>query len=376
MTYALDDVHNAPLDEPPFDLAGVVAPDRILAPGLYFDLAESAYHGSFALSYSGIKDLRISPLTWWAKSPLNPQQAEVLEEEGPSSEAKMLGQAFDARIICGAEYFAARYARAMTHADHPKSLRTADDMKGWLEERGLPKTAKNKDALIERVLAADPTAQIFDVLLDGYQKEHEGKLFLESKWLDKIEVAAKLIEAHPELSKALQGGAPQVSIVWICPKTGIPLRVRLDYLKPRLIVDLKTLEPRGDMPVERAIAKEIGFRSYHIQASLYREACEQIPRMIRDGRVFGTPPPGLLDGLSKHPKKTWSWIFQLKGPAPQAFGYVLPETSFLWAHAETVIDNAKHTFRECLDHFGADPWVDPVGFRNLDDANIPGWAIS
>ncbi len=375
MTYAIDDVHNAPLDEPPFDLAGVVAPDRILPPGLYFDLDESAYHGSFALSYSGIKDLRISTLTWWAKSPLNPRQAEVLEEEGPSSEAKMLGQAFDARIICGPEYFAARYARALSHADHPTSLRTADDLKGWLEDRGLPKTGKTKQVLIDRVLEADPTAQIFDVMLDGYRQEHEGKTFLESKWLDKIEVAAKLIEAHPELSKALQNGAPQVSVIWDCPKTGVRCRARFDYLKSRLITDLKTFEPRGDMPLDMAIGKEIGFRKYYVQASFYREAAAQIPRLIRDGKVFGTAPDGFLAPLAKHPDKEWAWIFQIKGPAPIAYGYTLPKSSMLWSLGETICDNAKHQFRHCLETYGSDPWVDPKGFQALDDANVPAWSL-
>ena len=119
----LTDAHDAPPPETPFDLHTLGLPtEKIMAPGLYFDLDETVYHGSFALSSTGIKDFRCCPLQWWAKSPLNPLQAEVLGEEGPSSEAKMLGQAFDARIICGKEYFAARYAPEFDPVDHPGAL--------------------------------------------------------------------------------------------------------------------------------------------------------------------------------------------------------------------------------------------------------------
>lgn len=365
-----------PPPEPPFDLALLgLAPERILAPGVYFDLDEDTYHAAFGLSYSGIKDFRVSPFLWWCKSALNPRLEKVLAEE-KNSEARTLGHAFDARIICGKDYFAAHYAAALSHADHPDSLRTVDDLKGWLETKGLPKTGKTKAELIERVLAADPAAKIWDAILDGYLKEHEGKEFLDPDWMEKIEVAAALIERHPELSKALQGGAPQVSVIWNCEKTGIPCRARFDYLKQKLIVDLKTFEPRGDLPLESAIGKEIGFRKYYIQAAMYAEAAAQIPAFIAAGKVFGNAPAGFLDKLASHPKKQWAWIFQAKGPAPQSFGYALPESSMLWNIGNAEVDNAKHKFRHCLDVYGADPWIEPTGFRNLDDANVPAWSLT
>ena len=372
----IDDVHPAPPSEKPFDMRALNIPAALgLAPGLYFDLDEETYHRSFGLSYSGIKDFRISPLTWWAKSPLNPAQAEVLAEEGPSSEAKNLGKAFDARIICGKDYFYSRYVPAITHADYPNSLKTADDLKGWLEEHGLKKTAKTKQELIDRVLEHQPSAQIWDAILSGYAKANAGKEFIDGKWLHKIEVAARLIEGHPELSKALQGGAPQVSVVWDCPKTGVRCRSRFDYLKSRLITDLKTFAPQGDAPIDMAIGKEIGFRKYFIQACFYDEAAAQIPGFIKAGKVIGTPPAGFLDALVKHPKKEWAWIFQIKGPAPMAYGYTLPKQSMLWQIGESMIDSVKHEFRHCLDTYGALPWIDPKGFMALDDSNVPAWAL-
>ncbi len=365
-----------PPPEPIVDLEALGVPlKNRLSPGVYFDLDEETYHSAFALSYSGIKDFRVSPFLWWSKSSLNPRLDKVQAEE-KFSEAKTLGQAFDARIICGKDYFSARYVPALTHADHPDSLRTMDDLKSWLETKGLPKTAKTKAELIDRAIAADPTVRIWDAILDGYTQENAGKTFLDADWVERIELAAALIEKHPELSKALQGGAPQVSVIWNCERTGVPCRARFDYLKQKLIVDLKTLEARGDMPLENAIAKEIGFRKYYIQAAMYREAAAQIPALIKGGQVSGTAPAGFLEALTRHPDKQFGWIFQIKGIAPQAFGYILPESSMLWAIGETEVDNAKHSFRDCIDRFGADPWIDPTGFRNLDDTAVPAWSLS
>jgi hypothetical protein len=368
----IDDVHAAPPAEPPVSLAGIVDPFNILEPGVYFGLDEDTYHSSFGLSSSGIKDFRVSPLTWWSKSSLNPRQAEVLEELS-SSEAKELGTAFDARIICGKDYFNARYVPQLEKTDGV--LVTDDDLKTWLTEKGLPTKGKRKQERIDRVLEADPTAKIWDVILDGYIKQHEGKTLLDPKWMAKIELAAAMIESHPEYSKALKGGAPQVSVIWNCPVTGIPCRARFDYLKTRAIFDLKTFEPRGDLPLEAAIGKEIGFRRYYIQACFYVEAAAQIPGFIRDGKVYGDAPPALLDALSKNASKAFGWLFQIKGPAPQAFGYMLPPTSMLWNVGNAEIDHIKHSFRAHLDKFGALPWVDPTGFKNLDDANVPPWAL-
>ena len=370
----IDDIHPAPPPEKPVDLSDIVPLENRLAPGVYFNLDEDTYHSAFGLSYSGIKDFRTSPLTWWAKSPLNPRQAEVLEEITPT-DAKELGKAFDARIICGKAYFDAHFVSEISLADYPGALKTMDDLKGWLEERGLKKTGKTKQELIDRALEADSTVKIWDAILDGYRKQHEGKTFLDPKWFGKIEMAAALIEGHPYLAKALTGGAPQVSVVWNCPDTGIPCRSRFDYLKARVIVDLKTLLPRDNMPLDNCIGREIGHRKYYVQAAFYAQAAAQIPRFIKSGQVYGDAPTGLLDALVKHPDKEWLWLFQLKGPAPVARGVSLPKTSNLWRLGEMEIDNAKHAFRACLEKYGALPWVDPEPIQSLDDANVPAWAL-
>ncbi len=363
-----------PPPEPRFDLSAIIAPDKILAEGVYFDLPEDIYHGSFGLSYSGIKHLRISPYDWWVRSPLNPNQAAVQAEES-STVALEMGAAFDARIICGREYFYQHYGPTISAADYPDALRTSSDMEKWLEARGLPKTAKSKALLIQRILSVDPTVQSWDQLEEGYTQAHKGKKLISQDLIDRIELATAMIEKHPELSQALTGGAPQVSVVWYCEKTGVLCRSRFDYLKPKVIVDLKTLQPREGSPLESSIGREIGHRKYYIQTSYYLEAAANIPRLIKEGKVYGKAPPALLDALVKHPAKEWLWIFQLKGVAPVAKGRLLSHQSNLMQLGTIEVDNAKHLFRACLDKYGALPWVDPEPIKAMDDADVPAWAL-
>src|SRR3546814_14526079 len=63
-----------------------------------------------------------------------------------------------------------------------------------------------------------------------------------------------MIEKHPDLSKAFSGGHPEVSIFWQDEQTGISCKARLDYLKARAIVDLKTFSNPLSKPIDKAIS--------------------------------------------------------------------------------------------------------------------------
>ncbi len=357
------------------DLSSIVPADKMLPAGIHFGLDEDAYHASFGLSASGIKHLRVSALDWWARSCLNPNLAEVLEEEG-DTEAKAVGRAYDVRIISGRDEFYRRYAPAIDRADHPDALDTMDELRGWLAERSLKTSAKRKAELIDRVLEADPSAKIWDAIQDGYRKQHDGKEFLSPQLIQKIEVAARMIESHPQLSKAFSGGAPQVSVIWDCPVIGVRCKARFDYLKSKALVDLKTLANTQGLPIENAISREIGYRKYHHQAWWYRDAARNIVEFVKSGRVFGDADKTFLKSLAADHEKTWMWVFQLKGVAPVAKGRVLPETSMLWNIAQAECESAKQTFRLNLETYGADPWVDVESIKPIDDANVPPWSLT
>ncbi len=342
--------------------------------GVFFGMSEEDYHSVPALSASGMKDLRTSPLTYWVKSPFNPNRDEVLAEES-SSEARDLGKAFHKRILEGAWAFAAAYAVKLDESECDGALVTQDDLKAWLKEHDL-KVSGSKAEQIARIQEADSSVPIFADLLAKHEALHDGKSFLSAKWMQKIEIAAAMIEKHPHLCKAFTGGAPEVSVFWTCPVIGVNCKARLDYLKARAIVDLKTLLPMSGTPLDRAVALEFGRRRYFIQAAFYAEAASKVADFLKRALCDELDEKLAIALAADHPK-TFLFVFQVKGPAPVAIGRVFPAQSMIFQAAQAEIDTMKMLYKTCLDKYGPDvPWVDDGKIEQFSDEDVPPWALT
>ncbi len=325
--------------------------------GVFFGLPEEEYHAALALSASGIKWLRVSPLDWWARSPLNPTPFEPEPSEG-----MIAGTAYHKRILEGRDAFLAAYAPALNQADHPEALVTNEQLYNAIVSRGgMTKKTARKDELIHELLRVWRNAPIWQHLQKEHDDRHQGKTMIPASLMARIEVAAAMIEKHPQLSLAFTGGMPEVSIFWTDKETGIPCKARLDYLKPQAVVDLKTFTNQYGMPIRRAIARQMANYRYHIQARWYLDAARQ-------SRTFHHP------ALPDHPTdQTFLFVFQQQGPAPVARGIVLgPGTIMDIARQE--IDEAKAQWMRCWHTFGPDdPWVDVEDISEFDSTEFPAY---
>lgn len=344
------------------------------APGIHFGLSEDEYFSVPALSASGVKNLRMSPLDFWARARwLNPSYEDDNEEA--DSFARTLGKAYHKRILEGREAFLNCYAPAFDPTQHKDALDGADAIKDALrkqKEAGADVKLSGKKAdMIANLLELDPAAKIMDVLRDTYEADHEGKIFLPTKIMYKIELSAAMIERDPELRKAFSGGMPEVSIFWTCPTHGIPCKARLDYLKPKAIVDLKTFANKNGYPIGRAIDRELGYNRYPIAAAWYYEAADQIKDLIHAGKVYGDAPHEYLGALHAGHEKTFVFVFQQKGVAPIARGRTFPRSLTNCLLATAQCDAAKQVYRQCSEAFGTDPWLTSEPITAFDDATIP-----
>ena len=336
-------------------------------PGIYFGMPEDDYHGSFALSASGIKNLRISTLDFWARSTLNP------DREDDETDALRIGRAYHKRIVEGREAFYRCYAAELDPAKYPEALRTVEDLKSRLRDAGLPVTG-NKPQLIGRLCEeyAQARSFIWECLIEDHAEINNGKELLPADLIHRIEISAAMIEKHPQLGKAFSGGYPEVSIFWNDHESDVPCKGRLDYLKSRAIVDLKTFENMMGMPVRRAVARAVANGRYHIQAAFYLEAVQEAKRFIDEGRVFGNVDKGFLQGLRTSTEHTFLFVFQQKGIAPLARGYILPPSTVLDI-GRMEIDQAKATFAHCWEAFGTDPWLDVSEIETFDTTEFPAY---
>lgn len=342
--------------------------------GVFFGMPDDEYFAVPALSASGVKNLRMSPLDFWARARwLNPAYEDDNEE--PDSFVRVLGKAYHKRILEGREAFENCYAPAFDPSGYKDALDGADDIKEALrrhKEAGANVKLSGKKAdMIANLLELDPAAKIMDVLRDIYVEEHEGKDFLPAKAMLKIELAAAMIERDPQLSKAFTGGMAEVSIFWTCPTIGIPCKARMDYLKPKAVVDLKTFANKNGYPISRAIDRELGYNRYPIQAAWYYDAADQVAGLINAGKVYGDAPHEYLKALHAEHEKTFLYVFQQKGVAPVAKGRTFSRSLTNCLLAAAQCEAAKQTYRTCAETFGTDPWLVPEPITAFDDATIP-----
>ena len=328
------------------------APD--IPDGVHFGLPADDYFAISALSASGLKNLLISGPDFWYRTPwLNPN---YVDED---SEAKFIGRAYHTRILEGKNAFDELYAPEFDAP--PDCIRTVDELKDALIKFGIEKPKGLKPDLIGQLLALQPGALIFDEMKTDYHVLHHGKEFMSHGLIAKIETAAAMIEKHPETSKCFSGGYPEVTIIWT--ENDIRFKARMDYLKPKAIVDLKTFANFLNKPTDSAIYSAMASGKYHIQAAHYMRAFEAAKRLpVWDGCTAE-----FRQQLEECVEPGFYFVCQAKGLAPLARVKKFTRGS-LWSCGEVAIDEAIHRFRHFMELYGELPWVDqePIG-EFLDD---------
>lgn len=339
--------------------------------GIYFGLPETEYHAAPALSASGIKRLCVSPMDFWCRSWLAPTPA----GDDDDTEAKALGRAYDRRITEGREAFYRTYAQALDIADHPGALRTADEIKAALREAGQKLTGA-KAELVERLLSVHPDAEMWDDLVAEHAAAHAGMTLLSAGLIGRIEFAAAMIESHPDLKKCFSGGHPQVSIFWEADDDGTPMKARLDYLKTRAFVDLKTFSNPLGKPFDRAATTAMASYKYHVQAAVYWEGIDHARRLLRaygPEVAHGDVDHEWLEAFADADAMSAFFVFQQTGLAPVARGYEFPR-GLVADCGRVVVTEARRKFNACMEHYApGEPWIDPQPIRAFADEEFPVW---
>lgn len=343
--------------------------------GIHFGLAEELYHADPALSNSGIKNLLISPLTYWVESHMNTGWPGV-----PNSEAKEDGKAFHKWITEGKAAFDETYAVKLDKDDYPDALKSGDDLRAWLKDYELPRGGTIA-AMCERIHDADPNVELWPVIDREHREENASKILIDSMTAIQIAFRAGIIDLHPVAHKAFRGGYPEVSIFWHDPETGIRMKCRVDYLKTKAIVELKTFANMMDKPLDMAIANTIAQRRYHIGAAVYLDAIDQAKRMIREGGeyVFDDVPKDWLDEFGKSDEHSFVFVFLEKGAVPNLRireyrkRHTTGEANMYWINGHRAFRDALDLYKRCIETFGTDPWIAPQPMTPLADEEMPIW---
>jgi len=346
--------------------------------GIYFGLDEEIYHAQHRLSNSGMKWLRASPMDFWIRSWLNESPIPVPPDD---TFAKTLGRAYHKRIIEGREEFDRHFVLRPDPNDHPDALVSHNDLKARCKELDL-KVGGTKVDLIARLLEhygclglAGDDIEIWDRIETEHAKEHLGKTYLNEDVIKRIEVAGQMLDRHPVLCKAFGGGQPEVSVLWTDRDTGVRMKCRYDYLKPRAIVDLKSYSNPHSKPSSIAVATAVANGRYQAQVATYLEAATYLPELLRKVR-----PPQDVDTkeftkwckMMVEPEKEFLFVFQQTGIAPVTVARIFPR-NLTYDVAHINMRSTINLFKEYHDHFGTNPWVDNNPIEAFADEDFPAY---
>lgn len=397
----------APFPAPVREGYAVVFPE----PGIYFDMPDHVYFAIPALSQSGIKKLAASSMIFWAACDwMNANRTEREEREH-----HVFGHAYHCRLLEGSSVFAQRYAAGPDKRQHEGLLESTAEIKHAITKcevrdiagtrlaikpvttveeddgkGGVLKRPAKKEDWIKQLLELDPDAPIWSAIEERYRAEHAGKTFIDHFTMARIEIAAAMIERDPGIAPLMRGGQSEVSLFWYCPKTGVPMKARVDKMKVRRMVDLKTIGNQRERAIETAIRFEIGGYKYTLQPSVYFEGAAEVRKIVRKRGPAAVhvwdngdrTTSGFVDRreecvafaqkwASHLEPDEWTWVFQQKGDAPITRAVHYLRGGAVNMVTDDIVSMAKKRFIECARTFGTDPWLDIAPPYTLADEDIP-----
>lgn len=365
-------------------------------PGIYFDVPEHIYHQIPALSNSGIRNLLASPTKFWAESWLNP------EKEYEGKEHFVLGHAYHTMILEGDKAYKDRFFVPPDKADYPKALHNHTEIKDAIkaangtpvskvpseENPELMRAAKKADH-VAQLVKLDRSVHVWDDIMAKAEKKAAGRPFIPSEEDKRIRIAARMIAQDPQLQKAVRNGWPEVTIIYRDPRQGVLIKTRLDYLKFKAVVDLKSFANRNNLSVRNAITRHIAEYRLFTQPAVYLLGVDEMRKLVRKHgvsvvHVYGEDPdPERVEQAQTWALKwaayngidRWLWVFQQKGNAPVTRGYWHPLASTVHSIAQSTVVDACRSFRTNAEIYGVDPWLDLEEIDDLHDDEIPSWGL-
>ncbi len=381
--------------ESALDMPAIEGTPEPLAIGIHFNVAEEDYHAIPATSKSLLRYTLASPTIGWAKSWLNPNREEK------SADHLTVGKAYHAMILEGPKAYESRFYVMPSKAEHPDALEAVAEIKAAIEKCGAKPISKadapdlgegktrpaKKEDWEAQLAALDRTVPIWGRIVAKAEKAANGRALITPDDDRRIRVAARMIKQDPELLKAFSGGWPEVTLIWRDERQGVLCKARIDYLKFKAAVDLKSFENRQERSVRNSIIRAIAEYRYSLQPAHYLEGIDIVRKLVRkhgasvihyhgeDSEAAEAAQAWAFRWASYDGPVRWLWVFQQKGDAPVTRGLYHPLGGTIHAIAQGMIIDGLRRFREAVEIYGTDPWLDLGEIEELHDEDIPAWGL-
>lgn len=350
--------------------------EQTLQDGIYFHMPEDQYHALERLSASGIKSLMISPLQYYTE---NFDESFVRRE----SVFMVKGKAYHKRILEGQDAFSDAYVKRLEKSDIDGVLDTQADLKEWCKYHGLA-VSGTKPALTERIIDAAPemASKIFELALQSHNQRYQRQVHIASEDMIEIERAATIMESS-DLAMLFSNGIPEVSILWTDEVSGVQCKARIDYLKTKQIVDLKTFSNSKRKPIHSCVSQAIAYEKYNIQAVHYSQGLQAVIKLINDGKahIDDNENNDFIQQLILNSQE-FVFVFQETGQVNNcAARKFCKKTSGMknnyWYSTEDILLDMRVKYSEFMKSHGRNKaWYEHLGVEDFDDSDFPLWMFS
>lgn len=256
------------------------------AEGIYFKMDKDAYHADPALSHSGMTDVLVSWPDYWISSPLNPKR-----KKKEPTDAMIFGDRCHQFLLEGNDFFKRYSVRGMQY---------------------------------------DPKKSV-----------------LSSVEFQKIKDSIEAITGISGMKEHFAVGAPEVSIFWRDPASGIMLRARHDYLYTFGSLDYKRIKALDDYTIGRAVRDQ----GLDIQDALYRESIRQIRRKLRAGKAVVQDLPAKI---GQHSGEEWLNAFMNEKAVMYRFLFQRSVAPYIWEFRELekeALDDGQNDVLLAIDRY-------------------------
>lgn len=353
-----------------------------MEPGIYFDLPEEEYHADPSLSASGIKLITVSPLDYWVNSPMNPDKVER------TSEALGLGKAYHKMILEGREAFESAFVVGPDKADYPSALEGGDALKAYCKEHGL-KASGTIAEMCQRIREQDAVVELWPEIKAEFDATVNGRTVITAAQYKGLRLVEIVTSRSPSTANAFGGGHPEVSLFWNDP-LGVPMKARLDYLKPKTILDLKTFSNIMQKEVVSAVANEVARNRYFIQPIVYCRGWNAMKALYRergDSIIHGNHDAEIVRAALAEERTRFHFVFVQTGGTPNVIVREFAEfetyqglgatQNASWYRGEVEFRRGVQLYQRCMKEFApGEPWVADFGRKAFSDTDFPVWMLN
>lgn len=253
-----------------------------LTNGIYFNIPFEVYDKIERLSKSRLKKIMISPADFWADSWLNPTPKKLTPEQEKNQHlARLLGRAYHCARL-EPDQWPIRFVRKISQADYADAegfIGTGAAIEAELARRELPKKKSDDGGVLgqaRRLADAGYEGTIWHIVEADWLAQKGEREAIPAESFDQIEIDMLRLAAVPDVQAALSNGYAEVSILYDCPDTGLPMKARLDYLRGDGWAEFKSFANTNGKPLDQCILDAIRFNRYYIDVAAYHEAVEQV----------------------------------------------------------------------------------------------------